>query len=114
MSIAPASCTSDEMNKWLDSVANYSLPPYGKRVPYLGSYWRPIDFSTKRLPISSIPLGPNGQMNGFAAKSSGNYARRDTTDDEYDKIMAFIEKARSGDLDAGMQELWDYMQTLRI
>lgn len=95
---------------------------YGKRVPYLGWFWRTINFSD----LSQIPIGKGPNFIGFMANNKWYYDERFLTIDEAKHVIALIDSAIS-EYHAGglvdnqirksydkLEELWDYMQTLTI
>lgn len=91
----------------------------GKRVPYMGWFWRHLDFHAGRL-----PLGFHEGYVGFMANNKWDYHERDTTPEEFATIMGFIDAAmvenqKGGSLDkiiddtnAELKKLRDYVQTL--
>lgn len=112
------------LNDWCGDVADYSENDKrgsGKRLPYIGWYWRSVDFAAK-----SIPVGDCGEFIGFMENNKWGYSERDLTPDEADHAIALLWKAREesnrgglvSDLydarDAVLTELWDWMQTLTV
>lgn len=94
---------------------------HGKRVPYIGWYWRDLNFYNKRLPIAVAPdsaLEGRGFC-GFIAKNKWGYPQRNTTDDEFGKIIDIIDRAMNASNQSGDErrlietELWAYLQSLR-
>jgi hypothetical protein len=94
---------------------------HGKRLPYIGWYWRHLQFSDGHLPI-----GDCGDFIGFIANNKWGHPQRDTTPEEFARIMelidaAMLENQEGGSLDeivkkthAKLDELWDYLQTLEV
>jgi hypothetical protein len=90
---------------------------HGKRLPYIGWFWRHLNFSEKELPIGNC-----GSFIGFIPNNKWDYPQRSTTREEFQKIMDIIDRAiaqeqKAGvasDLEAILDELWDYLQTLSI
>ena len=94
----------------------------GKRVPYIGWYWRHINFSD----LSDIPIGNCGDFIGFMANNKWDYDERNLTEEEAIKVISYIDEAMRINQQGGMlneiienthkklDELWDYMQTLKI
>jgi hypothetical protein len=89
-----------------------------KRIPYIGWYWRHVTFSD----FTNIRIGDCGQFVGFMERNKWNYPERYLTEDEGHNIIAFLDKAMriqegassETTLDIVLQNLWDYMQTLKI
>lgn len=95
---------------------------HGKRVPYIGWYWRHIEFSDP----TSIPIGNCGGFVGFMANNKWDYPERALTAEEAERVIAIIDEAMrlrqqggevrkiDAETNAKLGELWDYMQTLRV
>ncbi len=94
---------------------------HGKRLPYVGWYWRHLEFSD-----GALPIGDCGQFVGFMANNKWDYPERLTTPEEFACIMAIIDAAmvlneKGGELTeitdttlAKLDELWDYLQRLDV
>lgn len=94
---------------------------HGKRLPYIGWFWRHLPFHSRRLPI-----GDTGGFVGFMANNKWGYPERDTTNEEFAAIMAIIDDAMRlnhqggalskivNDTNAKLAELWDYLNTLTV
>lgn len=63
----------------------------GKRIPYLGWFWRNVNFFSRRIPIGFC----HGYV-GFMVNNKWDHDEREMSEEEVDKTMAF--------LDAAMQE----------
>lgn len=115
-----------EYNKFLSDRADYSdhekdAHGHGKRLPYIGWYWRHLEFSSGLLPI-----GDCGDFIGFMANNKWDYPERDLTPEEFDKVMEIIDEAMRLSKQGGcladiiketndkLDELWDYLQTLEV
>jgi hypothetical protein len=89
-----------------------------KRIPYIGWYWRHVTFSD----FTNIRIGDCGQFVGFMESNKWDHPERYLTEDEGCSIIAFIDNAMriqegassETTLDIVLQNLWDYMQTLKI
>jgi len=91
----------------------------GKRIPYMGWFWRHLEFSDGHL-----PLGFDQGYVGFMANNKWDHHERNTTPEEFSKIMGFIDDAmvaeqRGGelrsiesDVRSHLKLLRDYLQTL--
>jgi hypothetical protein len=91
-----------------------------KRVPYIGWYWRDVDWSD----LEHIPVASCGEFIGFIMNNKWGYEQRYLTKDEAVKVVEIIDKAMENkggllsniiaERDKHLKELWDYMQTLVI
>jgi hypothetical protein len=93
---------------------------HGKRIPYIGWFWRATGFVTK-----DISIGNCGDFIGVMENNKWGYAERHMTEEEADKFIeylerAFAERSKGGtvsETDAKSEvvfnELWDWMQTLK-
>lgn len=93
-----------------------------KRLPYIGWFWRHIEFSAP----TSIPIGNCGQFVGFMANNKWDYPSRHLTSDEAAHVIAIVDEAmllsQQGGIvaeiktstNAKLREIWDYMQTLVV
>ena len=114
-----------EYNHFLSSRADYvdgedDKHDSGKRVPYIGWYWRHIEFS------GDVPIGDCGDFIGFMANNKWDHPERNLTEEEKAEVLRIIDEAmvlsrKGGALReimantyAKLDELWDYMQTLTI
>ena len=94
---------------------------YGKRLPYIGWFWRHLEFSDGHLPIGNC-----GQFIGFMPNNKWDYPERLTTADEFASIIKIIDEAmtlnaQGGDLskiisstNAKLDELWPLLQTFSV
>jgi hypothetical protein len=83
---------------------------YGKRVPYIGWYWRPPDFVGR-----AISIGDCGDFIGVMENNKWGYPERFMTREEADKFIGYLERATSGpDNAAILDACWDWMQTLEV
>lgn len=94
---------------------------HGKRLPYIGWYWRHIAFSR-----GGVPIGDCGQFIGFMANNKWYYDERNLTEAEQSEVLRIIDDAialsqKGGNLreiedttNAKLDELWDYLQTLSV
>lgn len=94
----------------------------GKRIPYIGWYWRNIDVMEKDIRVGITTEGYKGIMEN----NKWDYGERRLTPEECDTFTGFIDKAideysRGGSLDALIKsrdsvfkEIRDWIQTLEI
>lgn len=122
-----AAILDGEYNEFLRNRADYEEGQqgkhgHGKRLPYIGWYWRHIEFSD----LLNIPIGDCGEFVGFIANNKWGYPERVLTEAEARAVMAIIDEAMrlnllggdvskiEADTNAKLDELWDYMQTLEV
>jgi len=77
---------------------------HGKRVPYIGWFWRSVDFAN-----SSYTIGDCGDFIGFMENNKWGYVERRLTPDEAAKVTKIICKAH--DLDHAGGLLSDVVET---
>lgn len=121
-----ATIVNDRLNDFMGNHADYresDTDPrgHGKRVPYIGWFWRSTDFYNKR-----IAIGDCGGFIGVMENNKWDYPERDLTEDEADKVIALVwaakQAAEAGGLgseiiantNAKLDELWDLFQTFEI
>lgn len=93
----------------------------GKRVPYIGWFWRATDFYNK-----NIPIGDCGSYIGVMENNKWDYPERQLTEEECDKVIAILDEALVADSQGGsldkiidntktaLEKLWPLFQTFRI
>lgn len=83
---------------------------HGKRIPYIGWFWRNTDFVGKR-----VSIGDCGSFIGVMENNKWGYAEREMTAEEVDKFIEYIERGFAGQDKAEevFNELWGWFQTLR-
>lgn len=89
-----------------------------KIIPYIGLYWCHVTFSD----FTIIRIGDCGEFIGFMENNKWDHPERYLTEDEGYNIIAFLDNAMriqdgassEATLDIVPQNLWDYMQTLKI
>lgn len=93
----------------------------GKRIPYIGWFWRDIDVVGKR-----VRIGDAGGFVGVMENNMWSYPERAMTEAEVDTFVDYLERAftesRRGGVVADAKaaaervygEMWDWFQTLRV
>lgn len=116
-------------NDWLADLADFEAKDAefddtttGKRIPYIGWFWRDVDFAEKRIPIGK-------SESGYVAIMESNkwgYSGRLMTEAEAETFIRFLDtahaqRAKVNDQGAGKREaeqtfaeLRRWMQTLAI
>lgn len=86
---------------------------HGKRIPYIGWYWRDVDFANGRARI-----GDCGEFTGFMVNNKWDYDERNMTDEEHRHVLALVDLAMAtSSLDeerAILADLWDYVAGLKV
>lgn len=119
---------NDEYNDFVGQHADWkdgedeSFGKGGKRVPYVGWYWRHVDWKD----LEHIPIGDCGDFVGFMIRNKWDYPQRYLTRIEALDVIQIVDVAQAAwnrggllsDLckarDAELKKLWDYMQTLTV
>lgn len=114
--------TNKELNDFVFKFANYDNDDEdahlstGKRVPYIGWFWRYTDFICGR-----IRIGNCGKFIGVMENNKWGYSQRLLTPDEADTVLQYVEVAYElhleGNDDAAiskLNELWDVFQTFEL
>lgn len=83
---------------------------HGKRIPYIGWFWRNTGFVNK-----SISIGDCGDFVGVMEHNRWGYPEREMTEPEVDKFIEYLEHVfiASETREAVIDGLWDWFQTLR-
>ena len=94
---------------------------HGKRIPYIGWYWRNTDFANK-----IIRIGNCGDFIGVMEKNKWDYPERRLTENECDQVIEIIDEAMKKNQAGGelgsirnqtvevLEELWLLFQTFTI
>lgn len=121
-----ASILDGEYNDFMRSRSDYAdgdkqERPSGKRLPYIGWYWRHLPFSS-----GTLPIGDCGEFIGFMANNKWDYPERNMTPAEFSATMEIVDEAmrldqQGGDLReivartrAKLDELWPLLQSMTI
>lgn len=87
---------------------------HGKRLPYVGWFWRRVGFSNPK----TIPIGNCGEFVGFMENNKWDYPQRWLTEAEAAEVIAIIDAAMAAktqeDANRELARIWDYMQTLVV
>ena len=101
--------------------SNYADNDDEKRIPYMGWYWRGVDFNNL-----NITIGTDGSFVGFMENNKWDYRQRNLTDTEALNVIGYLDEAISLSRKGGMlseihantnsklAELNDYIQSLRV
>lgn len=110
------------VSEWSDYEQNseYSSPT-GKRIPYIGWFWRDTDFAGKK-----IRIGDTGGFIGVMESNKWGYPERVMTEQEVDTFIGFLERGFSYEnadvnekkpkarAEEEFRKLYDWFQTLEI
>jgi hypothetical protein len=80
---------------------------HGKAIPYMGWFWRSVDFAGKR-----IPIGFSGGYVAIMANNKWDHHERYLTEAEADQLLALldaaiIESRQGGELSEIQRKTWD-------
>lgn len=128
----------DHINQFIASECDISKGDpdphgFGKRIPFIGFYWRDCPWSERRTPrgethasLTYIQIGKCAQFVGFMENNKWGYLQRDLTTAEVETILGMIDDAATAygkagthaklreETDIQWAKLWAYMQTLEI
>lgn len=93
-----AAILDGEYNDFIRQRADNDGEDHGKRIPYIGWFWRHIEFSQP----TSIPIGDCGEFIGFMANNKWDYPERCLTEDE----AAHVRGGRLPSATAGPSSAW--------
>lgn len=85
----------------------------GKRIPYIGWFWRDTDFVGKQ-----ISIGNCGDFIGVMENNKWGYPERLMTAEECDIFISYLDKAFAAKKDEEKEQMfvecWEWFQTLKI
>lgn len=108
----------DQLNERIQEIADFAKGEedkrgYGKRLPYIGWFWRDIYPSEQR-----ITIGHCGDFVGVMMKNKWDYPARRLRPREIEIFLAMLDKAwkahGTAELDAACDHIWQWFQTRRI
>lgn len=119
---------NSKLNRLVGGYADYDQDEddaneHGKRVPYIGWYWRSVDFAS---PEPYIPIGHCGEFVGFMENNKWDYPQRSLEPDEVAQVLTIVTEAYKLDRSGGtladitkntknkLAELWPLLQTFEI
>lgn len=121
---------NEHLNDWAREVADIGDSPLvdiitthntgGKRIPYIGWYYRNVDWAGL-----SVPIADCGDFIGICENNKWGYDQRYLEPDEAKQVIALLWEAKriDNDLeateramtrDAKLREVWDLFQTFAI
>lgn len=106
-------------NRHVSAMANDDDKHHGRAIPYIGWFWRDCDFIGKQ-----ISIGDCGDYIGIMENNKWSYPERYMTEDEVNKFTELIDRAMAVSHGSGdditfyrskrLDDLWEWMQTLKI
>lgn len=93
----------------------------GKRIPYIGWFWRSVNFVD-----GEITIGDCGDFIGFMENNKWDYPERELSKEEANKVLTIVWEAKRlseqggmvseivGNTNAKLEELWELLQTFKI
>lgn len=117
-----------ELNDFVARYADYDEDEHGspredKRIPYIGWFWRDVDFAGRE---PYIPIGNCGEFIGFMENNKWDYPQRRLSADETKQVVDIVCEAHRLSREGGsladirkntvakLEELWPLMQTFKI
>lgn len=117
-----------KLNRLIGQYADYGEDEEGrlerdKRVPYIGWYWRSVDFASDE---PYIPIGHCGEFIGFMENNKWDYPQRAMTPEEVQQVLVIVCEAYRLNGEGGiladiiqntkakLAELWPLLQTFEI
>jgi len=114
------------LNRMVGNIADFSEKEedphgHGKRIPYIGWFWRSVDFINK-----SASIGWCGEFVGIMENNKWDYKERYLDKEEFEVFEKYLWEALSwrnsgGDVknnykmsDKIFTEMWDWFQGLRV
>ena len=95
--------------------------PHGKRIPYIGWFWRATDWANGR-----VSIGNSGEFIGVMENNKWDYPERNLTPEEFQQVISIIDSAiaaskKGGNLadiiretNAEVEKLWPLFQTFEV
>ncbi|HEX9986928.1 MAG TPA: hypothetical protein VGE45_00410 [Chloroflexia bacterium] len=106
--------TSEELNEKLREIENrgaYSiseLDRHGKMLPYVGWYWRDVDFATP-----AIRLGDCGSFKGFMEDNKWDHIEWSPSAEESADIVRLVHAVAEKPGPESLRALYNYIQGLK-
>ena len=97
---------SCKYNEWLAANCDDELRQYGKSIPYIGWFWRYVDFS------QDIDIGNCGDFVGFMVVNKWDHPERLMTEAEKNSIRTIID-SESSDREK-CDDIWELMQEWEV
>ncbi len=108
--------SSDELNKKIEQSEDQhgELEVIGgKIIPYLGWYWRRVNFDSKTYNFGIIDDDPEGFV-GFCENNKWNYPLTDQLKpEEWAQVRYLLERLVDNPNKETVKDLWDYIQSFR-
>jgi hypothetical protein len=114
---------NEKLNRLISQYADEGNEEHEKLVPYIGWYWRWVDFAGDD---PYIPIGHCGEFVGFMENNKWDYPERGLTQEEVDQVREIVCTAYDLSAEGGalsdiiqntkdkLAELWPLMQTFEI
>lgn len=100
-------------NRQVEELADKDNAHYGKRIPYLGWFWRDCDFINDNITIGKCP-----EFTGIMQVNKWGYPQRSITDEELRMLIHLLDTAMLSESDIekdnNLNNVWDWFQALKI
>lgn len=103
--------TSNELNDAIAAICERDnlMISGGKTIPYIGWYWRPVDFDADGYVFGIVP----GKWAGFMENNKWDYGyTRRTTPQEWAEVKRLLGAAVTNPSRQTSQAVWDYIQAI--
>ncbi len=98
--------TSKELNKKIAEICDNWDIGHGKCIPYVGWYWREVNFDDKNYVFGIIP----GEFVGFMENNKWDCDYRDTTPEEWEEIKDALCDAVDTPCKETTEKVWNMIQ----
>ncbi len=108
--------TSDEINKKINEIADevekydFNIADSGKTIPYIGWYWRNVNWNRTTYTIGRIP----GTFNGFMENNKWDYPTISLNEKEWAEIKRLIIAVCENTNKDTLTALNNYIQNLGV
>jgi len=110
--------TSDELNRRIAELCDEpedcgGFEAFGgKSIPYVGWFWRTVNFGIGRGPITQFGILPGGEV-GFMERNKWGYSSVTATDEQWENIKELLEDAVLDPARDRFEKVYDAIQGLR-
>lgn len=99
-----------------DEGEQYKVPALattGKVIPYIGWFWRTVDFDGRPITLGWCSTSKSMEYVGFMENNKWDYAQWQVSGEARDRLKQLLEEAVTEPSVSKFQMVYDYMQTLK-